>query len=261
MGLVLYAFAHLAAFAMLFAGRWAASFAFGVRHWRDAVWTRAGQPHPVLALRLARASGGVAGWYLCASLLTTVGLLMTGDTHVDERSMCVNVAADGPAARAGLVDGDRVVAVDGAPVHDWDELKRLIAPHVGEPVRIDVERGGHELTFEPTPAGNPGKIMIGPRTTQKPVGIGRAVAAGLVLPAQAMLMTARGLGRLLAGTERPELMGPVGVVREVGSSQQSSSGQALRLMAAVLAYTLPYVAFTSFVLAFALRRRTYPAAP
>jgi S1-C subfamily serine protease len=55
----------------------------------------------------------------------------------------------GPAARAGVLVGDVVVAFDGAPVDDPDELlARLRGARPGQAVRLTLSRGGaaHELT-------------------------------------------------------------------------------------------------------------------
>ncbi len=52
------------------------------------------------------------------------------------------VMPDGPAARAGLVAGDEVVAIEGRPVHDFREIVALISAHPGERVTVDYRRRG-----------------------------------------------------------------------------------------------------------------------
>jgi regulator of sigma E protease len=51
----------------------------------------------------------------------------------------------GPAAQAGLKTGDRVIAVDGAPVAHWDELLQAVRNGNGETFQITVrrEKGAH----------------------------------------------------------------------------------------------------------------------
>ncbi len=62
----------------------------------------------------------------------------------------VNLQPDGPAARAGLLLGDVLVAVEGAPVRDAGDVQALLGPErVGRPVRASIIR-----------AGAPGEVSI-----------------------------------------------------------------------------------------------------
>ncbi|MBI4610401.1 MAG: RIP metalloprotease RseP [Candidatus Rokubacteria bacterium] len=50
----------------------------------------------------------------------------------------------GPAAEAGLRTGDRVVAAEGRPVTNWEDLFRVVLAARGETIQIVVLRGGEE---------------------------------------------------------------------------------------------------------------------
>jgi S1-C subfamily serine protease len=53
----------------------------------------------------------------------------------------LSVEKDAPADRAGVVRGDVIVALDGAPVADVDDLQRLLGEElIGRPVRLGVLR-------------------------------------------------------------------------------------------------------------------------
>lgn len=56
--------------------------------------------------------------------------------------LLVGVEDDSPAANAGLLVGDILVALDGEPVHDIDALQaRLFEVSIGEPTPVEVVRG------------------------------------------------------------------------------------------------------------------------
>jgi regulator of sigma E protease len=57
------------------------------------------------------------------------------------------------AANAGLVPGDRIVAVDGTPVSDWEQMWVAVLPKANRPVTFDVERGGQRTQVQITPKG------------------------------------------------------------------------------------------------------------
>jgi regulator of sigma E protease len=56
-----------------------------------------------------------------------------------------------PAARAGLQSGDRIVAVNGEAIHDFDDFRLAITTHAGTPLRVDYVRAGvaHSTTLTP----------------------------------------------------------------------------------------------------------------
>jgi regulator of sigma E protease len=53
--------------------------------------------------------------------------------------------AGSPAERAGLREGDHIVAVDGAPVADFAGLVERVQPNPGKTLEFTVERGGARL--------------------------------------------------------------------------------------------------------------------
>jgi len=66
--------------------------------------------------------------------------------------LVVSVEPDGPAARAGIRDGDILVACAGEPVSGADELHRLLTvERIGRQLSIGVIRGTERLTIEVEP--------------------------------------------------------------------------------------------------------------
>lgn len=103
----------------------------------------------------------------------------------------ITSVASGPAARAGLSVGDRILAVDGRPLRntlDWASV--LARVHDGHPIAVTVSRDGRVvpalLTFH--------QLQSGPfETTDRRIVLGTRFAQGVTL-AFALLIVARGRG-------------------------------------------------------------------
>jgi len=61
------------------------------------------------------------------------------------------LVAGGPADRAGLKEGDRIVRADGQPVDSWESLVAAVRARPGAGLRLALERGETSLTIEVVP--------------------------------------------------------------------------------------------------------------
>ena len=64
------------------------------------------------------------------------------------------------AEQAGFRPGDRIVAVDGTAVANWEDFSMAVLPKAGLPVTVDVERDGQRTSHAMT-AGSVGKFAMG----------------------------------------------------------------------------------------------------
>ena len=65
--------------------------------------------------------------------------------------IAVHSIIEGSAAEGLLEDGDIVIAADGEPIDDVEELREIVADSDGEPVEMLIERDGEEQTVSVTP--------------------------------------------------------------------------------------------------------------
>jgi regulator of sigma E protease len=199
--------------------------------------------------RIVTISAGPLANYFFASVLIFFAFLLGGNPVSDEASMRVHVGPNGPAEKAGIVDGDKILSVNGTSVHDWDGLKKEIGAHPGVAIDIEVERdvkGGadpratEKLHFPTTPIAaegdTKGKILVGPPFKIEPVSVGQAALLSVKKPPKVVYELVKGLGRMIAGKEKPELSGPVGIVREVGNAAKDGPHTYLMLLGLLSAY-------------------------
>jgi regulator of sigma E protease len=81
------------------------------------------------------------------------------------------VVKDKPAAKAGVLAGDLVIAINGSPITRWDELAKRIAETKSGQVAVTVKRGQQHLVFHMTPEQRTSKNLFGESVNAPVVGI------------------------------------------------------------------------------------------
>lgn len=254
-GISLFLVLVLANLAVLAAGRYAAARALGITQARFPFGD--GPPESYdRASRWARPAIVIAGPvanYLCAATVMFLGALSTGD--VAPPGTTVEVVPDKPAAIAGIRDGDRILAINGAPIVQWESISAMVQAHPGEPLDVLVARDGKELHIEVTPS-NEGRVGVTPATVHVPISVPDALWRGLSGPPRVLYGIGSSLIYFLTGRVEGELAGPVGIVKE--TARASKKGYLLGLLGALNAYILPLFVLISVV---TIPRRRRSAAP
>lgn len=158
------------------------------------------------------------------------------------------VKAGGAAAEGGLMKGDRVLAVDGAPVADAGQLVERIRSSAkdGTPVvqRWRVERAGQVLELAITPrAAQDGERRIGrveavvgqaPEMVTVRFGPLEGLQRGAMRTWEVSALTVRMLGRMLIGqASLKNLSGPLTIAEVAGQSVQHGLAYYLGFLALV----------------------------
>jgi regulator of sigma E protease len=195
--------------------------------------------------RICTIAAGPGANYLFASILMFGGFYLAGHKVTEESSMRISIATEGPARAADMRDGDKVLAVDGAPIADWDSLKKAVGAHPGEPITVTVERDNApiDLKVTPLPKGDKlaGKILIGPYATIVKVSVLEAARLSVTEPPKVVVDLvkglARGLSQRLSGKEDDlEFLGPVGIFKLTSEVVQTGAGNTLQFLGALSAY-------------------------
>jgi len=119
------------------------------------------------------------------------------------------VVADSPAKLAGLQKGDRIVAVEGQRITDWQDLPQTIKDRTGVPTRFTVERNGTLVELDITPerrskSDASGFIGVSPRSVFERFSVLASFRQSFVVMWDTTKATGEGLGRFFspAGLER-----------------------------------------------------------
>ncbi|HET9716355.1 MAG TPA: RIP metalloprotease RseP [Pseudolabrys sp.] len=130
---------------------------------------------PVGSRAAVVAAGPIANFLLAivifAAIFMTVGKQTT--------SARVDAVQPGSAAQAaGFKPGDLVLAINGEKVESFSDMQRVVSISAGEPLSIDVDRGGVQVTLKAVPQLKEIKDNFGNVHRLGVLGISRSMAPG-----------------------------------------------------------------------------------
>ncbi|HET8567949.1 MAG TPA: M50 family metallopeptidase [Candidatus Limnocylindria bacterium] len=222
-------------------------------------------------------AAGVAMNFVLALVVLTAAFMIgttgpTGDVKI------VDVAAESPAAAAGLQKGDVIVAVDGRQPGSTRELVRYTQRNADREVRLDVVRNDRPIPpvsvyARPEPPEGQGPLGVKIEDVTGPVTVapGAAVVMAWKLSGEVVEQIVALPGQMLGGRSAgpaPEVTGPIGIIQVTGQVAEFGLSSVLKLIG-VLSLNLgvlniiPFPGLDggrlSFVLAqAAIRRRISP---
>ncbi len=188
--------------------------------------TRSFRNRPVWQRAVVLAAGPVMNWLLAAAFITSLAWTV-GFARYDTTSATLGEILDGgPAAQAGLTQGDRVQRVGDTAVEDWDHLVAAIRAHPQQPVLFEIQRRNETLSLSVVPrradGGDFGVIDVMPPAHIERFGPITGLRAGLVGATSYTTQQVQMLVGLVLGTEQGRLAGLPGIVKMV--SEQAERG-------------------------------------
>jgi regulator of sigma E protease len=192
---------------------------------------------PVWQRALIVAAGPVANFLLAISLFAFL-FSVVGVQVAPPR--IATVAPGSPAATAGFLPNDLIVAIDGRAMTDQSDVARRVALSSNTQLRITIERDGQRQDLLATPERVEQADEIAGTIRMGMLGVGMAAAPGDVrhiryAPHEAigqgaaqtwsvLTTTTHYLGRILTGKESgDQLSGPIGIAKASGGITQSAA--------------------------------------
>ncbi len=184
--------------------------------------------------RLSVAVAGSAMHFLMAIALMFGLLALHGEAApLDSDRWAVGaVTPDSPADEAGLVPGDRIVAVDGEEVSGFPQVSERLRTRPGETVSIDVVRDDVRTTLRPTLADQHpitgdevGFLGVGPRYDLVRLGPLTAAVEAVERTGTTMWQSLTSLGAFFSPSGITGYLDTISSGAEGGSEESEASGE------------------------------------
>jgi regulator of sigma E protease len=153
------------------------------------------------------------------------------------------VEAGSPAERAGIHKGDTVLALNGQPVKDWEDLSSGIKKSGGSSITLQLRRDGQETTVTVQPVKKEGRNIFGEKRDEWMIGIGSQMSIEKGSPGLAIVrafqqtyeyakITLLALYKMVVGEVSPRnLGGPILIAQMAGQQAQEGLGSFLAFLA------------------------------
>ena len=207
------------------------------------------------------------GMNFLLGFLLFFGVLLANGVPGEPTSTVATVAPDSPAAQSGIREGDTIVAIEGTPVSDWDDIPVVLLEEGPGEATVTVRRGGETMTFtadleESETIAGAGFLGIGPTVPIEPVGpiegagmAGRLVGDGIVDTFKTLYQMFRPsslaeyFGVLAGDTDVPDEIRPVS---PIGIANIGSQAETVGFFLGILAYVNVILATINFLPLFPL---------
>jgi regulator of sigma E protease len=206
---------------------------------------------PVGSRAAVVAAGPIANFILAivifAVIFMTVGK-QTTSARVD------SIQPNSAAQTAGFQPGDLVTAINGEKVDNFSDMQRIVSISAGEPLTIQVERGGVPVTLKATPQLKELKDNFGNVHRLGVLGISRSMAPGDIKtqkfgPVPAVVEGAKEtwfivdrtlsyIGGIFAGRESADQLGGPIRIAQVSGQVATAGFVALMHLTAVLSVSI-----------------------
>ena len=208
------------------------------------------QAKPLWQRAIVVAAGPVIN-FLLAILILSGFALAYGESRMP--AVVGTIAPNSGAAAAGMLPGDRVIALGGRAIGDFDDMIRYVRIRAGETVRVDLVRGGRAMTRSATIGtdverdrfGNEYRIgrlgLQGGDPIVVPVGVLEAPLVGLRRTGDIVSMMVETLGQVVTGRRSIKEMGGPLSIAKVSGEQMALGLDAFVFLVALVSINLGFI--------------------
>lgn len=208
------------------------------------------QARPLWQKSLIVAAGPVTN--LLIAVLIFAGFAMAYGTPVVP-PVIREFSENSPALAAGLEAGDRIVAVDGVPLDDFEDVRAFVMPYPGRTISLTYERDGAARTVPITIGsvemvdrfGNSSRLgIVGIYSVpgeMVPVGPLGAIGFGFAQSWSSVKLMVTGIGQIIMGERSVEELGGPIKIAQFSGQQLSLGWLAFINFAAMISLNLAFI--------------------
>jgi regulator of sigma E protease len=208
--------------------------------------------HKPVGSRAAVVAAGPIANFILAIVIFAVIFMTVGKQTTSARVDTIQPSS--AAQAAGFQPGDLVTAINGEKVDNFSDMQRIVSVSAGEPLAIQVERGGVSVTLKATPQLKELKDNFGNVHRLGVLGISRSMAPGDIKtqkfgPVPAVVEGAKEtwfivdrtlsyIGGIFAGRESADQLGGPIRIAQVSGQVATAGFVALMHLTAVLSVSI-----------------------
>jgi regulator of sigma E protease len=141
------------------------------------------------------------------------------------------------AEKAGLQSGDKIIAVDDQPIHDWQSWVQYIYKKPNQPIKVELERKNQRLiiTLTPEKVGSEGRVGIyAPYIVTEKYSIWSATYQGFIKSWEVAVLTIQiTIKMLFRQVSHENISGPITIAQVAGQTAQMGLTYFLSFLALV----------------------------
>ncbi|AGB40666.1 putative membrane-associated Zn-dependent protease [Halobacteroides halobius DSM 5150] len=181
--------------------------------------------------------GPIMNFLLAAVLFMLIFNIFGIPVDTSSSTIIGQVVPEGPAYRAGLKEGDKILAINNKPVDDWKAMAKIIHQHPKEEISLKVLRGQEILNLKVTPRLDEnrkvGLIGIIPILKREPVNLFKSIILGIKQTGMYIFALVMGLWKMITQQMSAQVSGPVKIAQMVGNATESGMMRLMRLSAII----------------------------
>lgn len=187
---------------------------------------------PVWQRMAVIAAGAFMNFVLAVILFISVFAYL-GIPSVENTNAIGSLVTGKPAASAGILPGDKIIAVNQEPTPDWTRLTQVIHAKPDQELTITIERANERQTLtvktEKDPQTGNGMIGIAPEVTYVHASILESTRYGFERSVDFTKLIIMTLVQMITGKIPTEVGGPVMIAQAIGEGAQRGFADLLGL--------------------------------